>query len=1182
MVSLRKLEIRGFKSLGNRPVTINFDKGLTAVTGPNGSGKSNVIDAMLFCLGENSPRALRVNKLTSLIYDGGADVHRPLSTRVTLTFDNLDRAIPVDADPVTVTRELRQTGENVYYLNGKRTQKGTISELLEVALISPSGLNVVPQGMVTHLSELLPEEKRRLIEEIVGVAQFEEKKSEAMRQLRDADVKLQVAMARIGEIKNRVEALEGERNDQLRLKQLEDEIQWLKAVLASKNVQATRKRIADVEKNRQELERTSSELQAKLSEQKDLIFALERERGSFITTVVDGAGGRHVELQFAIAKVTAEIDGLKRELSEARSLIGQLSEAIPDLARARDDQAREVATAKAKIAELSSKLRDLEKARREAEREVQRIHARRKRREANLQRASLLEAALHGRIQASREKLAQTTLKLETLSSRESLTRERLVLLTGKAESFANTLEQLEMNVKELEKLRSIETESLAQLNTNVDDLGKRRRMLEEQVVKGLETLGKAEREVLRYESQKTVVEEYVGEDIALRRLEELAETGAIEGFLGHAGRLLRFDPTYEKAVLAAGQRWLKAAVVKDLRSMLGLIEVAKRLKIGKLRIIPLAEVSESRRAPPPRVDGSLGSLAEFIAADEQLTGLVNFIFGDTVLAASARASYMVASQGFRAVTLSGDLFEAGSSAFETGYVTTLGSLLELLRDETAFTSVKDVLHSLERIITKRKSDLAHLERQTKQVDGERVKRTVLIERLKTELDSASKLIHLYAKIRSSLQKRIEGVKKGHQTLLSSIEQTKSLRTALDAKITKAEERIATLGTRAQIEEIQALDQRREVLKNLVENLAGQISETVTQLSREKANLEHFLIPNLQRTAEQLNNSQTQLAEKTNFEQEATPRLQDLESRLTSLKTEEREFLESSKKSRPILESFESKLQKMREQEDSFKRTLSATEKEIVSATKTLENLREAEQRLLGEITLYGFHEPVDVFDGAEHILEQMLVEFEGLRNSVNLLADRSYRDVFEGYKNLSIRRNQLEVERDAIVRFIEGVEAEKRRVFLSAFEKIDRELRAIFGRLTGGAAWLEIENPDNVFASGVFLMTQFPGKIPRESSSVSGGEKTVSALSLILAIQAVYPSPFYLFDEIDAHLDPLNSEKLAELLRERGNHSQILVVTLKDTVVSRASIVHGFYMSEGVSFLVRYKPGLEVAVPTV
>ena len=180
MVHIKKLEIYGFKSFGFKNKLVNLDRGLVAVTGPNGSGKSNILDAILFAIGENSPKALRVNKLQSLFHDAQNNGHRLI--RVSITLDNSDRGIPVDSDAVVIVREMEgQTGESQYILNGKRSSKSVITELLEIVVAVPNKLNVVQQGMITRISEINPEERRHIIEDIVGLSYFDEKKSRSSK-----------------------------------------------------------------------------------------------------------------------------------------------------------------------------------------------------------------------------------------------------------------------------------------------------------------------------------------------------------------------------------------------------------------------------------------------------------------------------------------------------------------------------------------------------------------------------------------------------------------------------------------------------------------------------------------------------------------------------------------------------------------------------------------------------------------------------------------------------------------------------------------------------------------------------------------------------------------------------------------------------------------------------------------
>src|SRR5919198_2615787 len=197
----------------------------------------------MFAIGENSPKALRVDKFQSLFHDSQNSSHRLI--RVSLTFDNTDRGIPVDEDNVTLTREMEgQNGESQYSLNGKKVSKGAIVELLEVVLAAPNKLNIVQQGMITRISELNSDERRKIIEDIVGLSYFDEKKSEALQQLDEADRRLEVAFARIGEIRKRIDELETERNDQLRYDQLSTELKRFKAVQISNSIRNMRNKLA--------------------------------------------------------------------------------------------------------------------------------------------------------------------------------------------------------------------------------------------------------------------------------------------------------------------------------------------------------------------------------------------------------------------------------------------------------------------------------------------------------------------------------------------------------------------------------------------------------------------------------------------------------------------------------------------------------------------------------------------------------------------------------------------------------------------------------------------------------------------------------------------------------------------------------------------------------------------------
>ncbi|MDW0156622.1 MAG: AAA family ATPase, partial [Nitrososphaeraceae archaeon] len=284
MVYIKKLEIYGFKSFGFKNTVLHLNNGLVAVTGPNGSGKSNILDAIMFALGENSPKLLRVDKFQSLFHDSGNSPHRLV--RVNLSFDNSDRGIPIDLDTVSMSREMEgQTGESQYYLNGKKVSKNTILELLEIMVAVPNKLNIVQQGMITRISELNSEERRKIIEDIVGLSYFDDKKNESIKQLDESDRRLEVALARMDEIKKRINELEAERNDQLRYSFIESQLKKFRAIKYSKKIRYLKNEID----NRNILLRTNeTDLDVLTKNREELrtqIDKIDKEKTSFMNQV---------------------------------------------------------------------------------------------------------------------------------------------------------------------------------------------------------------------------------------------------------------------------------------------------------------------------------------------------------------------------------------------------------------------------------------------------------------------------------------------------------------------------------------------------------------------------------------------------------------------------------------------------------------------------------------------------------------------------------------------------------------------------------------------------------------------------------------------------------------------------------------------------------------------------------
>lgn len=1180
MAFIKRLEIRGFKSFGEKTVSLKLEPGLTAITGPNGGGKSNLIDAILFALGENSPKALRVNKLSSLIYDSGES--RPPSTRVTVVFDNSDKSIPVDSETVTITREMDQKGESTYYLNGKKTSRNVVREILDLALITYEGFNIVPQGMVMHISEMLPDEKRRLIEDIAGVSPFDAKKAEALKQLQEADMRLQVAMARIGEIEHRVYSLEGERNDQLRLRHLEDEVRWVKALIASRNIALARKRREEEEKKAREGSARLQELNSRLNDLRAEISRVEEEKKNFLTTVVDTSSGRLMDLQSQIGKLLYEEERVKSEKAKASLRLLELEETLPRLKEGHQTLLAEKEGLERQIKENEQRLRALEGEKTLLEKSV--IHLQKEK-----ERLQRVAQTLNSRVERLRAGQSRLTSRLTELRAQVELDKQKMSMLEEnlksikeRSASFLETLNNLEQNLNQILQFKALEESSLNQLKEEAEVLAKKRGVVEKEVEAALEVLEKASRKLLQLDTQHSTIERLAPEEVSLSLLIQAAKDGAVEGVIGRFCDLISYKDEYKAAILAAVGELVDALIVADVKAMLRVAEVAKKLRVKRLRLIPLAEVSESEAVKPPILEGVLGALVEHVDCDAGFRGLVNFVLGDTVLAESPKHAYLASQQGLRAVTLQGFLFEPMGRGFATGFSDKLETLSNMLGDKSGREEVSKALQALRDMIRRRKADLAALDKELTRLRDEQIKKRIRVERIDAEAAALSKAVERYTKLGKKVKRRIAVEELKVELLRKRIDRRLQTIERIESMLKIKEEKIKELSSKIPVEEERTITEEITSKQKIVEDLAAQIRELLTALAKKKGDLEYRLTPSIQEVEQRLEKYSLEEKEMEALIKTSEERLKTVSQNLQALRGEEAALLQQSKQSRSLIEGYESRLKHLRSQEEALRRSISVVEKELLLNNRNLEILADVENRYLSELSIYGYTDPLEYFDGVDELMKKLSEEYEELRRQVNLLADTQYKEAYIGYKNLSERRNQLEVEREKIIEFIEKVEAEKRRVFMNTLEKIDRELRAVFSKITGGSAWLELENPDDIFSGGVFLMTQFPGKLPRESSSVSGGEKTVTAVSFVLAIQAVYPSPFYLLDEVDAHLDAVNAEKIAALLKERAEKAQIITVSLRDTFIANANTVYGVYMVKGVSNVVKYKPSIEVAARRV
>ncbi len=1184
---IRRLEVKGFKSFGPKTVTINFEPGFTVVTGPNGSGKSNIADAILFALGENSPRTLRAaqGRLVGVIYDpkkepGGeqAPEDKPLSCRVTLQIDNNDRKIPLDSSQVAITRELKKDGESSYYLNGRKSTKTVIADLLEVSGLSPGGLNIIPQNAPTRVADLTPDEKRKMIEEIIGIARFDEKKIEAQKQLASADTKLQIELARTGEMKTQIEKLEVQRNDLLRFAQLESQVNWLRAVQTSRKIVELRQKLASLKKVEEDTGKRLEEARKKKDEFEARMATAQAEKDKFILEIIQGGGPGPTALRSEMESSKFRLERLTSETQSREENLTRLeTETIPSLRAIIIVKKRQTASAQSAVDTIFENEQKLEARRRETSIQLDEVRKAEETLRGTLEKKRRELDRIEQKLQELRLSLAAIDLEANGINANLGVEKKRLDELGERSSGFSQVLEQLDSNTGQLFELHANATGELGGIETILNNTEENREAISESIVAAGRILEKVVGEISFQAAKRSLSKEIATEREEQTRLQELCRGGGVAGYLGRLSDLISFPNRLSRAVSIVLDRWTNAFVVEDMRSMTAFIRTARRLNIKSLAVIPLSEVE---RTPSVRVGAStgvIGPLASIIKSEKRYQGLVNFVAGDAVLVETEAIGYMLAAEGFRTVTPKGEIFHLGGRAFTFGYHDIFANILQGLEDIEDVEEVENALQSLKAAVGRRKQQLLTIENDARSLNKDRVKKIVSVAALKAEVETLSRLSKRYKAIFRSMSqdhlKQQHVVERLSKKFASLTEKKESIEKGI-LSLTRAAGEIKSLELERILAELEA---SREDFTLRVNEVSSKIAEVHLTYSREKADLEQILLPSYEKIKQDLEAAESQFGEDRAFVSNAKKEVQELAKKVTELETQLKEILEASTNSRPVIEEYENKLRRLKEERDSTERTISTIEREIFSVQQGGSNTQDRIEQALSSLRFWGYEDVLEVFEGSDQLLSQLEMEYEELARSVNKVAEREYEMVYDNYRNLSTRINELEQERNSIVRFIESVDAEKKKVFASSFETINSEFGTIFKRLTGGTALLELEKPDDIFSGGLYVMASFRGKSAWESSSMSGGEKSVTAVSLILAIQKVNPHPFYLFDEIDQNLDLANTSSLAAFLRERSNGAQIITITLKADMVAESNVSYGVYSVGGVSRFV--KSNLEVQV---
>jgi len=1141
---ITKVVVEGFKSYGRKRKEIPLGEGFIAIVGPNGSGKSNIGDAISFALGLASSKVLRAKNLSYLIWSKGDK--RADYALVEVHFKN-GGAFPIEEEEIVFSRKVFSNGRSVFKINGKPVKERDVKELLTRVGITENTYNVVLQGDIIHFLKMTPIQRRKLIEEIAGIGEFDEKKQKALEELGELEVKLKELKLILDELRERLKVLERDKKALLEYRELSRKREEIKRKIAAKEYHRYRKGYLAL---REELERKEQELERNKKEKEELLKKLSQVEANLeeVESLLEPYREKLGKFQTQEEYLIKEIETLNGNLTDLLNQKGELQKRLEYLKRKLSETLQRKGEVEGKLQTLKEKQKPLEEKLKELDIEL-----------------SKLEEELRSAIKG----LEESEKKLKTLREEEDKKEKILRVLLREIDTLEGKITQTEENLKNLkgqkgELLRGI-------LGNFTNEKQKWEKLIEEKE-KGYnlfrERLGQIDRKLKAVREKR---EELSRELLKLEAKLQLSENGAVEflkrnvkGVYGTVAELIRVgEEKYLTAVEIAGGNRLRHVVVENEETAKRCIGLLKEHNLGRITFIPINRIRATSPTFLPRVRGVIDFVYRLVDFDPHFEKAVLYVFGDTILVEDFEAAKRLGIGTYRMVTLEGELFEKGGTItggtvknqnlLREGF---LKSRIEELRQEVTYLEKREekLLREREKLKEKlweEEGTINYARRKLRELENEQ---TNALERLK-------KLEERIAKGEEYLKFLKKELKEKDEKAETLQEEIVSLREEIERVNSKREEYLKTV-SQSGLEDIKT---RRNGLLKEISTLKGEIQrleKTLIALQKEEENLKGK-IGEIQKTIEE----KGQEIEKTKLL---------IEEKKQKLGKVREEFKKTGENISKLIERREL----LKGERDRLKGDLALLEakgeklsREREKLLMELTRLKENMENLLNSLGGKPLEEPKE----ETSLLKKLLTEIENRLSAlgnVNFRAEEEYGEVFKRFREYGEKYQTLEREKKALIEFIGEIEKKKERIFKATFNAINKNFKEIFAFLSpGGKAYMEIEKPHDIFSGGLNMFVKPRGKEVKYLEAMSGGEKTLAALSLIFALQRYKPAPFYYFDEVDAHLDEVNAVRVGELIKEYSKRAQFIVVTLRESVAYLADKLIGVTSRGGVSEVYPFDP---------
>jgi chromosome segregation protein len=1166
MTKVLKIVMHGFKSFAKR-TEILFDDKFNCVLGPNGSGKSNLLDAICFVLGKSSAKGLRAEKSSNLVYNGGKKNQPAKEGRVSIYFDNSKKTFPTDENIVKLTRIVKADGSSKYLINDKTRTRQQIIDLMAIAKINPDGYNIVLQGDIMKFIEMSPNEKRKVIEEISGISIYEEKKDKALKELLKVEEKLGEAQIILKERKSYLEDLKGERDQALKYKELNDKIKYNKAAYLKIQLDKKLAKKEELQKSRKKYQDLFDSLQNKVRDNKKKIEDMKKEVVAISREVEQKGEKDQVSLQ-------KEVEDIRVSIASDKTKIESMQEEIERIKKRKESLGEDMKETEQKIKELNDKLNTLEE--------------RKKRREKE-------KGEFENKIQVFKKKhkldsdTDEIDKKIEEIDKQTEKKQIEIQKLREHQQEMVREQDKIEYHISSIdEQVKKVE-EVQKEHKKEIDALQEKRKKFKIATLelnKALDRsstlaaeIGNSEDKVHAYREQlskltvrNAQIKENIQGNIAIQKILELKKTE--KGIFGTVADLGKVSSKYSLALeVAAGPR-IRGIVVEDDKVAATCINYLKKNRLGVATFLPLNKIKpieqDQNVSKYSNVQGCHGEATKLVSYDSRFKKIFSYVFGNTIIIDDINVSRRIGVGNVRMATISGDLVETSGSM--------QGGFRERDRKGGGFQEkeLTDDIEKIERNIAEIENALSAYMKERKENEDTIVRLREEKATLEGEIIKTEKSLHLKSDDldASVIQKKnltedkkiIEKNIRENTVNISKINKEMAL---LKIERQKHKDKVAQLRNPRLLAELQTFDEKRRELTEEIIRLDSEITGLKTQnkdiFKRDKESSEK-IIKDIEKEEKQFTDIVKKLQDKIKKDAET---LKDKEKNLEKFY---KQFKELFKKRSTIEDDIRNI-----EIENAQTEEKSRGEERKSNTVQLQEAQINAELSVIEED--YKEYKDIKIdTKKSEEQLRKEIKDFENMREnigSVNLRALDIYENVEKEYNSLLEKNEKLVQEKMDVLSLMEEIEGKKKELFMKTFNVVNEHFMLIFSRISAkGEAYLELENKEIPFDGGMVVRVKLSGTKFMDLRSLSGGEKSLTALAFIFAIQEYEPATFYVLDEVDAALDKRNSEKLADLIRIYSEKAQYIIISHHDGVISGATSLFGISMDQetGMSKVVSLK----------